>query len=182
MSAPERIVTDRLVGRRIRSSDLSYVVETDSDAAMQATLSGNVQGFEESKARLHRWLVVWERHGFGFWVFNDGIRDVGHGGLFPSPRDPGSIEVGYALKPPYWNMGYATEMAAAVLRIAFEIVGLPNVVAIALASNRASLRVMEKIGLRYEREFVYPDERIGVFYTIDRESWLKSAGPPTTPY
>ncbi|HEX4472950.1 MAG TPA: GNAT family N-acetyltransferase [Nocardioides sp.] len=58
--------------------------------------------------------------------------------------------VGWVVDPTYSGQGYATEGAAELLRICFESLGLHRVVAGAFAGNAASVRVMEKIGMRIE--------------------------------
>lgn len=65
------------------------------------------------------------------------------------------IEIGWWLARRHWGAGIATEAAREVMRDGFERVGLERIVAIARAENAASLRVMEKIGMRYEREHVH---------------------------
>jgi [ribosomal protein S5]-alanine N-acetyltransferase len=166
--APDAFATRRLKARRIAAEDLPYVVETDADPVMQKTLADRTQTFDESRARLERWCGIWDECGFGFWIFRDaeGV-EIGHAGLFPSPRDPGNTEVGYAIKPSYWNRGYATEMSEAVVRIGFEL-GLTRIIGISLASNCASRRVMEKVGMAFERDFAYAGGRAGVLYAIGR--------------
>ncbi|HEX3932064.1 MAG TPA: GNAT family protein [Nocardioides sp.] len=58
--------------------------------------------------------------------------------------------IGWCLDPAYTGRGYATEAAAALLRICFEDIAVRRVVAGAFADNAASVRVMEKIGMRIE--------------------------------
>jgi RimJ/RimL family protein N-acetyltransferase len=58
--------------------------------------------------------------------------------------------LGWCVDPAYSGRGYATEAAAELLRICFEELGLRRVVAGAFADNAASVRVMEKIGMRIE--------------------------------
>jgi RimJ/RimL family protein N-acetyltransferase len=65
------------------------------------------------------------------------------------------VELAYALAAEYWNRGLATEMARAILNLAFERLGLTNVVCFTLPTNRASRRVMEKVGFDYEREVTH---------------------------
>jgi ribosomal-protein-alanine N-acetyltransferase len=60
-------------------------------------------------------------------------------------------ELLYALYPAYWERGLATEAAAEILRVALEVVGLPLVRAGADPPNVASFRVMERLGMEYER-------------------------------
>lgn len=63
-----------------------------------------------------------------------------------------SAELGYWIGRPYWGQGFATEAAAAILRHGFVALGLRRVTATTLGHNKASARVLEKIGLRFERE------------------------------
>jgi RimJ/RimL family protein N-acetyltransferase len=66
------------------------------------------------------------------------------------------VEVGWALVPELWGRGYATELGAAAVDVAFGL-GVTEVVAFTLPHNAASRRVMEKLGLSYEREVVWAD-------------------------
>lgn len=59
-------------------------------------------------------------------------------------------EMGYWLGVPFWNQGYITEAARAVLRYGFTELGLHRIMATHIARNPASGRVMQKIGMRYE--------------------------------
>jgi RimJ/RimL family protein N-acetyltransferase len=61
--------------------------------------------------------------------------------------------IGWCLDPAYGGRGYATEAAAELLRICFDEIGVRRVVAGAFADNIASVRVMEKIGMRIEARF-----------------------------
>lgn len=56
--------------------------------------------------------------------------------------------IGYWIGRPYWGCGYATEAARALVRFAFDVVGLEQVTATHLVGNPASGRVMQKIGMR----------------------------------
>lgn len=73
----------------------------------------------------------------------------------------------------YWNRGFATEIALAMKRHAFEVMKLPRVIAIADVPNAASIRVMQKLGMRYEglrnaHELAerHPDVEV-VYYVVD---------------
>jgi RimJ/RimL family protein N-acetyltransferase len=76
-------------------------------------------------------------------------------------------ELGYWVGRPYWGQGYATEAAARVVAYAFEELGLRRVTAQALRYNRASTRVMEKVGMLHEgtlRQHIY---HWGAFKDVD---------------
>jgi ribosomal-protein-alanine N-acetyltransferase len=59
-------------------------------------------------------------------------------------------ELGYWLGVPYWRRGYATEAARAVVEYGFGALGLNRIYASLVSGNRASGRVLEKVGMRYE--------------------------------
>ena len=95
-------------------------------------------------------IESFERHGFGFWGIREKTREdlVGFGGFrFVEPTS--DVEVLYGIAPARWGRGYATEAAAALLAWAFRETGLPRIFAGADAPNRASLRVLGKVGMRY---------------------------------
>jgi RimJ/RimL family protein N-acetyltransferase len=79
-------------------------------------------------------------------------------------------EIGWALSPEHQGHGYVAEGIAELVRMCFEDLGLRRLTAVAFADNAPSLRVMEKLGMTYER--VFP--RSGVphsLYRIRRENW-----------
>jgi ribosomal-protein-alanine N-acetyltransferase len=98
----------------------------------------------------------WAVHGFGPWavIHKPDNQFMGHCGL---RYWPGSSDVGvlYALATRYWGQGLATEGACASLGYGFEHLKLERIMAAALIDNHASRRVLEKIGLRYEKTFQF---------------------------
>jgi [ribosomal protein S5]-alanine N-acetyltransferase len=78
----------------------------------------------------------------------------------------------------FWGRGLATELARESLRVAFDVVGVDSMVSFTLPTNRASQRVMEKVGFVYERDGVWADLP-HVFYRLTRERWQHLAGAHT---
>lgn len=90
-------------------------------------------------------------------------------------------ELGYWLGIPFWNQGFTTEAARAVLQFAFETLELNRVYAAHFARNPASGRVMQKIGMQYEgtlRQHFSRWERFEdlVYYGILIDEWTKHNG------
>ncbi len=117
----------------------------------EAPTPADVLASLESKVR------HWERCGFGLWMLRDRRTGamVGRGGLqhtYVEGRH--EVEAGWAVVPERWGQGLATELAQTSVRVAFEELGLPLVVAFTLVENRASRRVMEKAGFEFEQEIV----------------------------
>lgn len=76
-------------------------------------------------------------------------------------------EIGWAVDPSYQGHGYAREAAAELVRVCFEDLGVRRVTASAFADNAASVRIMERLGMRCETR--------GVRTTLHRErGWVDS--------
>lgn len=85
-----------------------------------------------------------------------------------------SAELGYWVGKPYWNQGYCTEAAKAVVQYAFAELGLNRVRASHLKRNPASGRVMQKIGMVYEGCRRQDVLKWGVFEDLELYGILKS--------
>jgi RimJ/RimL family protein N-acetyltransferase len=107
---------------------------------------------EESDALVDRIESHFDEYGFGLWAVEiPAVAPfIGFVGLavprFQAHFTP-CVEVGWRLASDYWNRGYATEAARAVLKFGFESAGLSEIVSFTVPANLASRRVMEKIGM-----------------------------------
>jgi RimJ/RimL family protein N-acetyltransferase len=92
------------------------------------------------------------RHGFGFWLveLKDSQTPAGICGLVKRDALP-EVDIGYAFLPRFWSRGYAYEAAAAVMSYAAGALGLRRVLAIVNPDNAGSIKVLEKIGLKFDR-------------------------------
>jgi RimJ/RimL family protein N-acetyltransferase len=148
--------TDRLIYDRLRAEDYGELCRMHQDAKVMATLAG-IRSDDETQRFLHRELEHWERYGFGWWVFRDkgDGQFVGRGGLRNTHIGGNDeVELAYGLMSEFWGKGLATEMGEASLKVGFEQLGLANVVCFTMTTNRASQRVMEKVGFKYERDII----------------------------
>jgi RimJ/RimL family protein N-acetyltransferase len=177
--------TTRLRLRRFTTNDVDRLVELDSDPEVMRYITYGVPTPREVYERmiLPRWFALYEQSPLqGYWAAED--REAGgflgwfH--LRPDRFDAGELELGYRLARVAWNRGLATEGARAVIEHGFTRVGTPKISARTLAANQRSRRVMEKCGLAFEREFVYPEdvldgrdesERAAVKYSLSRPDW-----------
>lgn len=92
------------------------------------------------------------RHGFGLWLveLRTSETPIGICGLLK--RDTLSdVDIGFAVLPKYRSQGFAFESAAAVMDYGRNVLGLRRVVAIASDDNAGSIRVLEKIGMIFDR-------------------------------
>lgn len=112
-----------------------------------------------SRATLERFAEGWAAHGWGVWAVADRATGevIGQCGLKPlrlEAEGPVEVEVLYALERRHWGRGLASEAARAALDHGFGPLALPRIVAVARPDNRASRAVLEKLGLRYERDLI----------------------------
>lgn len=125
---------------------------------------------ERTRQFVARQVALFSARQFCLWklVAKDEGALIGFCGIQPL-EDTSDIEIGWWLARDRWGQGLATEAARAALRDAFERVGLTRVVAVAQPSNRASIRVMEKLGMKYERDAA-PRGIPAVLYAISNPS------------
>lgn len=153
MSWQERIETDRLVLRSFRLEDAADVAHLAGDREIAANTLNVPHPYEESAAV--EWIAMhtaWAAAGECF-VFAVERRDE------PGPigaialdvtREHQRAELGYWIGRPFWNRGYATEAARAVVRFGFEDLGVHRIAANHFSANGASGSVLLKAGFTYE--------------------------------
>jgi ribosomal-protein-alanine N-acetyltransferase len=152
--------TARLSGRAPIEGDLPHLRVIHGDPRAMATLSADGQpvGEEHSRAILARMREHWERHGFGVWMLFEkaGNRFAGYAGIRHIELEGApEIELLYAIRSDRWRTGYASEAAAEVLRLGFRDLAPESVIAFTLPHNLGSRGVMEKCGIRFERDITH---------------------------
>jgi [ribosomal protein S5]-alanine N-acetyltransferase len=90
----------------------------------------------------------WEQHRYGLWVILENGQAIGFVGLRSTDDGP---ELLYGLLPHAWHKGIATEAASAAVRYAFDVAGCETIRAATDPPNVASVRVLERIGMQFDR-------------------------------
>jgi RimJ/RimL family protein N-acetyltransferase len=146
--------TERLNIRRMSLDDADFIVELLNDPAFLRFIGDKgVRTTEDARHYVTTGpMDSYERHGFGLWLveLNDSETPIGICGLLK--RDTLSdVDIGFAFLPPYRFKGYAFESAAAVMDYGRKVLGLKRIVAITNEDNTGSIRVLEKIGMTFDR-------------------------------
>ncbi|KRD31589.1 GCN5 family acetyltransferase [Lysobacter sp. Root916] len=148
------IETQRLTLDELAPPDADFIVELLNDPAFLANIGD--RGVRDHADAL-RYIAngpaaSYAKHGFGLWLVRDKVSGerLGLSGLLQRDTLP-DADIGYAFLPQYRGQGYAVEACTAVIAHAREPLRLPRVLAIVSPGNEASTRVLEKIGLRYQR-------------------------------
>jgi len=121
-----------------------------------------------------RQVAHFDRFGYCLWklLLKETSEMIGFCGLQPLDGTA-ETEIGWWLARAWWGQGLATEAARAALRDGFERAGLKRIVAVALAANRASIHVMEKLEMKYEREMIHRGFDV-VLYAANRSGDAKA--------
>jgi RimJ/RimL family protein N-acetyltransferase len=169
----------RLTLRRLTEADLANLVELDSDPMVMRYLSGGTATPPDVIEReiLPAFLRSYEPEGFGVWaaVETSSGQFVGWIALRPTKHGAdGEASLGYRLRRSAWGKGYATEGARVLIRRGFAELGARRVVATTYQDNRASRRVLEKLGMTLVRRYrMTPDEFAAqdTFKDTSQEPW-----------
>jgi RimJ/RimL family protein N-acetyltransferase len=175
--------TERLILRRFTADDVDNLVDLDSDPEVMRHVSGGIPTPREEIENdfLPIFLAYYERGDrYGFWAAIEKATGdfLGWFHFRPAPDvDLDELELGYRLKRSAWGRGYASEGSRALIDKGFAEFGVKRVVASARATNIASLRVMEKIGMtlahtyRFESAGHPLDGEDAVEYALERADW-----------
>jgi RimJ/RimL family protein N-acetyltransferase len=146
--------TERLVIRKLSTDDVEFIVELLNQPSFLRYIGD--KGVRNSADAIHYIqtgpLASYDRFGFGQFLveLKDTGVPIGMCGLLKRDSLP-DVDVGFAFLPEFWSQGYAFEAASAVVTYGREVLGLRRIVAITSPDNDASIRLLEKIGLRFER-------------------------------
>ena len=165
----EKIETRRLRLRHFTLNDADELYRIYSHRELFRYISNEKPPrWEQTKAVINSLIENWQQHRFGVWAVVDKKQQqlIGHCG-FKFLENTREIQIGYLLLKSYWGIGLGTEAALAALKYGFEIAKLQRVVAIAKPENMASRRVMEKVGMKYEKDAYYYNNNV-VYYSITR--------------
>lgn len=154
--------TRRTLLRQWQDDDLEPWVAMNADPAVRRHFP-SVLTRDEALGEAERMRAVLARRGWGAWALEiPGVMPfAGFVGLmvpaWESHFTP-AVEIGWRLPRAAWSQGWASEAAAAAAAFALEALQLDELVAITLPGNRASRRVMERIGMAHDErgDFAHP--------------------------
>ena len=163
------LTTSRLILRQLTEDDLDNLVALNSDRDVMHFINGGIASSHQEIAEnfLPYILGYYDKYqNLGFWAIIEKSIQEFIGWIFLRPEsdfkllqqlnlaESDAVELGYRLRKSSWGKGYATEAAQALIDKSFSESNLNKIVAWALAENKASLRVMEKVGLKLQQEYI----------------------------
>jgi RimJ/RimL family protein N-acetyltransferase len=160
--------TPRLVLRRLVADDAAFILQLVNEPSFHENIGDRgVRSLDDARAYIAKGPVAsYERFGFG--LFHVSLKDTGESigicGLLK--RDwLEHVDVGFAFLPRFWSKGYAYESSVGVIDWARQTLAVTRVCGITKHDNHGSIRVLEKLGLRFERMVTSPEGQESRLFT-----------------
>ena len=169
---PHKIETARLRIRPLVEADVEELHALWSSPGVRQYLwDGEVIARQRTASLVRESVRRFAAHGYGLWGarLHDREELVGFGGFWYFHTPP-QLELLYGIAPEHWNRGLATEIAQALVCYGFEKLEFSELWASTDTPNAASARVLEKAGLRFERQAVV-DGLETLFYCLSRSAF-----------
>jgi RimJ/RimL family protein N-acetyltransferase len=150
------VETERLFVRQWLPDDWERLRRLVTDPRVLEHLPTEVPWPDERIQRfINRGIEVESTRGWILWpvIHKEDAELIGFCGF--ADGFPPDVEIGWRLRPEYWGRGLATEVARAVMQYGFDRFRFDRLVAVTHPANRRSIRVMEKLGMEFEKMFLH---------------------------
>lgn len=180
MMTKKILETERTYLREMTQADFDDLCEILQDPeVMYAYQRANTDQLAFTDIEVQNWLDKqldrYKQYGFGLWAVIDKKTSgfIGQVGLtIQNVEGKEELEIGYLLKKEFWHKGYATEAAINCREYAFNSLKINRVVCIIRDNNFASQRVAERIGMKFESQYIkrcYDLDMIHFVYSIEKK-------------
>jgi len=143
-----------LVLRRLTTDDAEFILELLNEPSfLQYIGDKGVRTIDDARKYLLTGpMDSYDRHGFGLYLtaLKESGVPIGMCGLLKR-ETLDDVDIGFAFLPKHWLKGYAFESASAVMDYSRDTLGLERIVAVTAPDNTGSIRVLEKLGMRFEK-------------------------------
>lgn len=167
----EILETERLLLRQLSTEDAEFMLGLLNDPSFIRNIGDRgVRTTDDARSYILNGPVAsYAKNGFGLYlvVLKETKESIGICGLIK--RDVlEDVDIGYAFLPKFWSRGYAVESAQAMKTYAKDVIRLNRLVAITDPANEGSIRVLEKIGLKFEKMVKLSEDDIDLkLFAID---------------
>jgi ribosomal-protein-alanine N-acetyltransferase len=160
------IETERLLLHEFTAGDAPFVLRLVNEPAFLRYIGDRgVRNLEDARRYIEDGPVAgYARHGHGLMrvVRKADGAGIGMCGVLKRDSLP-DPDIGFTFFPAYWSQGYALESARAVMAHARDALGLGRILAITTKDNEPSIRLLGKIGFRFDRLVQMGEEELRLF-------------------
>lgn len=163
--------TNRLLLRELTVEDaVDFYKLNENPNVIRYTGDSSFKNIEDAYTFLENYKD-YEVNGYGRWAVIDQSSHefLGWCGL-KYDGSKNETDIGFRFFEEHWNKGLATESATACLKYGFEQLHLDRIVGRAMSENTASIMVLQKLGLTFNKEFNF-DGHKGLIYAIQQADW-----------
>ncbi len=176
--------SDRLILRQFVENDLDNLFDLNSDSEVMRYINGGLPiSYHDIEKNLSKYLESYEKNAYlGFWAAMEKANNkfIGWFHFLTTTNfnylaefnlvTGDEIALGYRLRRASWHKGFASEGSKAIIDKGFSELGVTKVVSWALVENKASIRVMEKAGLKWEKEFYFTKNQLPNLLASERKA------------
>jgi RimJ/RimL family protein N-acetyltransferase len=171
MNTPNIIETERLSLRKLSTEDAEFILNLyNQPSFIQFIGDRGLRTLDDARNFLSQRLIEsYQRFGFGLYLtlLKESNTPIGICGLVKRETFE-DVDIGFAFLPQFWSKGYAVESASAVLAYTRDTLGIKRIAGITTHDNHGSIRVLEKLGLKFEKIVRLPEEEVELnFYALD---------------
>lgn len=157
-SMNEQIITqtERLIIREFQVSDIEALAKIlAKPEVMQYSLDG-VLSHKQTAVKIQSFLDSYQKNGYGKWavIHRQSGRLIGYCGIVEEIEGKLENELGYRIDSDFWGQGLATEAAKACLDYGFQKFNFDYILGIVEPENKASIRVLDKVGMKFVKESI----------------------------
>jgi [ribosomal protein S5]-alanine N-acetyltransferase len=158
-SRVEVLSTSRLLLHQLCADDAEFMLELLNEEPFLLNIGDRgVRTPADAAAYIVNGPVAsYEQFGFGLYAveLKKSGESIGICGLLKR-ESLDDVDIGFAFLEKFWGQGYAYESAAATLDYGRNVLGLKRIIAITTPTNQSSIKLLEKIGLRFEKMIQMP--------------------------
>ncbi|MFN6570287.1 GNAT family N-acetyltransferase [Dendronalium sp. ChiSLP03b] len=158
--------TQRLILRDLQPNDVHQLAPILANPRVMEFSPTGILSASQIQAKIDSFITSYKTLGFGKWavIFKETNQLIGSCGIAIVQIDNvNEREIGYRLDPEFWGQGLATEAASATIQYGFEQLKFPYIFGIVKRANIASVRVLEKLGMRYERGTIFHGVEMDIY-------------------
>lgn len=164
--------SDTIIMEPFGSKHMADMIVLHGNQEAMARTHYGVESEDQARCTLEKYLQTWEQENWGIWVLKNALEDkvIGECGLRMHPDGMGAA-IRFIILKPYRGQGLATICSQKMLEYTFRHTSLESVIGISKQDNLASVKVMEKIGMKRDRELIEDGKALWIFSCTSKE-WL----------
>ena len=158
--------TERLILRHFIPTDIDPLALIVADPEVMRFSEKGVKNRAQAEDFLDSMLYHYQKQGFGLYavIHKESSELIGYCGLLSWTIDNRQeVEIGYRLATAYWGIGLATEAATAVRDYGWQFTQENSLICIIEPANHRSIRVAEKLGMKYEKDTVVKEIKVSIY-------------------